>query len=217
VLGRTTPFPPADSAPTTGAFAGLVAIGGDLSVERLLQAYRRGIFPWSVNPITWWSPDPRGIIPIDHDRWPRSLRKLIRREPFKITRNRAFTEVMIQCAEQPRPGAWINPEFIAAYTALHRAGHAHSLECWEDGELVGGIYGVAVGGMFAGESMFHRRSNASKVALYHLLRHLRERGFVLFDTQMTTPTTERLGAIQIPRSDYLQRLAEALKKEVSFA
>lgn len=216
LLGRELWFPPAESAPTDGDFAGLVAIGGDLSVERLLLAYRSGIFPWSVNPITWWSPSPRGIIPLDHDDWPRSLRKLIRQQPFEITRNQAFTEVVCQCAEQPRPGAWISPEFISAYTELHKAGHAHSLECWKDGQLVGGIYGVAVGGLFAGESMFHRHSNASKVALFHLLGHLRARGFQLFDTQMTTETTEKLGAIEIPRAEYLRRMAEVVARAVSF-
>lgn len=217
VLRQELWFPKAETAVTDGDFAGLVALGGDLTVERLQLAYRSGIFPWSVDPITWWSPDPRGIIPLDHDEWPRSLRKLIRRQPFEITMDSAFTEVMIQCASMPRPGAWISSKFIAAFTQMHRSGHAHSVECWQNGELVGGVYGVALGGLFAGESMFHHVSNASKVSLFHLVAHLRERGFLLFDTQMVTETTERVGAIEIPRSEYLKHLRTAIAAPVTFS
>jgi len=197
---------------------GLVAVGGDLSMPRLLAAYRRGIFPWTVNPITWWSPDPRAIFELDGFHVPRSLAKLIRKGVFEITANRAFRKVMEGCAA-PAPGrrqTWITPEFITAYVRLHKAGHAHSVECWQGGELVGGIYGVAIGGFFAGESMFHRAANASKVALYRLVQRLRERRFTLFDIQMVTPVTRQLGADEIPRTEYLKRLRTAVELDCSF-
>lgn len=197
---------------------GLVAVGGDLSVPRLLLAYRSGIFPWTVDPITWWSPDPRAILTWESFHVPRSLGRILRREAFQITRDQAFTRVMKACAA-PAPGrrsTWITPEFIAAYAQLHAQGHAHSLECWQGRRLVGGIYGVTIGGLFAGESMFHRVSNASKVALAHLVEHLRQRGFELFDLQMLTPVTARLGGITIPRAEYLQRLARAVSQPVRF-
>jgi leucyl/phenylalanyl-tRNA--protein transferase len=196
---------------------GLVAIGGDLSVPRLLLAYRSGIFPWTINPITWWSPDPRAIIELDPFRPARSLGKLMRKQPLKITMDQAFRRVMEGCA-LPAPGrrsTWITPEFIEAYTRLHKQGHAHSVECWQADELVGGIYGMSIGGFFAGESMFHRVSNASKVALCHLIGHLRERGFELFDIQMVTPATRQLGATEISRLDYLNRLKTATQRECS--
>jgi leucyl/phenylalanyl-tRNA--protein transferase len=205
--------------PLTATPEGLVAIGGDLSVPRLLLAYRSGIFPWTVNPITWWSPDPRAIFELDQFHVSRSLATLIRKGIFQITIDRAFREVMKGCAASGpgRRTTWITPEFLAAYTELHEQGHAHSLECWQDHKLVGGIYGVAIGGFFAGESMFHRVSNASKVALYHLIEHLRQWNFILFDIQMLTPITTTLGAVQIPRTDYLKRLALAVGKPASFA
>lgn len=196
---------------------GLVAIGGDLTVPRLLLAYRSGIFPWSVRPLTWWSPDPRGIIELDRVHLPRSLERVLRRQPFAVTFDRAFAEVIQGCAMAPRSDrTWISPEFITAYTRLHHAGHAHSVECWQEGRLVGGIYGVAVGGLFAGESMFHRVSNASKVALVHLLDHVCRVGFTLFDIQMVTPATAQLGAIEVPRLEYLHRLADANLREAHF-
>ncbi len=216
-LTRQLWFPnPLDVASSAG-FDGLIAIGGDLSVERLLLAYRSGIFPWSVRPITWWSPDPRGILEFEQLHVSRSLNRTLRRAPFAITRDQAFGDVIRGCAAAPREDrTWISPEFIAAYTRLHHAGHAHSVECWLHGELVGGVYGVAVGGLFAGESMFHRVSDASKVALVHLLRHLREAGFTLFDLQMVTPATARLGASEISRADYLGRLSAAVRRVVRF-
>jgi leucyl/phenylalanyl-tRNA--protein transferase len=198
---------------------GLLAIGGDLTVPRLLLAYRSGIFPWSVQPITWWSPDPRAIFELNETGFhiSRSLGRTLRHCPWKITRDQAFRQVMRACAESHRHvGEWISTEFIDAYTQLHEAGHAHSLECWNGSELVGGVYGVAVGGFFAGESMFHRTSDASKVALHFLLKHLREQGFTLFDTQMITETTRALGAIEIRRVQYLDRLASAVEQPVSF-
>jgi leucyl/phenylalanyl-tRNA---protein transferase len=204
--------------PATATQDGLVAIGGDLSVTRLLNAYRRGIFPWTVGPITWWSPDPRALFELDKFHVPRSLARIIRQGTFEITRDRAFEEVMEGCAASApgRRQTWISPEFIEAYARLHKEGYAHSVEGWQGGRLVGGIYGVAFGGLFVGESMFHRVSNASKVALFHLVQHLRRRGFALFDIQMVTPATQQLGAITIPRSTYLKRLAAATGKECSF-
>ena len=192
---------------------GLVAVGGDLRPERLLAAYRQGIFPWSVDPLSWWSPDPRGIFELDEFHVSESLGKVIRKKTFEVTRDRNFEEVMRGCAapDPKRGGTWISEPFIEAYTRLHRLGHAHSVECRRDGELVGGIYGVTVGRLFAGESMFHRADNASKVALFHLVEHLRERGFRLFDIQMVTAATRPLGAKEISRGDYLQRLEEAVE------
>jgi leucyl/phenylalanyl-tRNA--protein transferase len=215
LLNKRLVFP----SPLTATPDGLIAIGGDLSVSRLLLAYRSGIFPWTVKPITWWSPDPRAIFELDQFHISHSLAKIIRKGIFGITMDRAFREVMDGCAAPGpgRRGTWITPEFLEAYTELHAQGHAHSLECWQNGKLVGGIYGVAVGGLFAGESMFHRASNASKVALYYLIEHLRQRDFSLFDIQMLTPITSRLGAVQIPRAEYLKRLALAVQEPCLFA
>jgi len=203
--------------PKTADHDGLVAFGGDLSVGRLLLAYRSGIFPWTVQPITWWSPDPRAIFEFDQFHVPRSLMSVIRHGAFRVTRDQAFREVMLGCAMAPGRGStWISHGFIDAYVRLHEHGHAHSVECWLSGELAGGIYGVAVGRLFAGESMFHRVSNASKVALYHLVHYLRERGFTLFDIQMLTPVTRQLGAVAIPREEYLRRLAQAIQRRCVF-
>ena len=204
--------------PHTADGDGLVAIGGDLSVSRLQLAYRSGIFPWTVNPISWWSPDPRGIFELEEFHVPRSLAKFIRKQPFEITRNRAFRQVMQACAAPAagRGQTWVTPEFIEAYTHLHDQGHAHSVECWRAGELIGGIYGVSFGGLFAGESMFHRVTNGSKVALGHLVEHLRARGFTLFDIQMITPATRQLGAVEISRAEYLKRLKTAVQMDCAF-
>ena len=168
--------------------------------------------------ITWWSPDPRGIIELDDFHVSESLAKVIRKKPFEVTIEKAFQQVMQACATPgpKRRSTWITPEFIAAYTELHKRGHAHSVEYWQDGKLVGGVYGVAIGGLFAGESMFHLVDNASKVALYHLVQHLQERGFMLFDIQMVTAATEPLGAKAISRSEYLKRLASAVIQGHSF-
>ena len=197
---------------------GLVAIGGDLSTPRLLLAYRSGIFPWTVDPVTWWSPDPRAVFELDQFHVPRSLAKFLRQRPFDVTFDRAFACVMEGCAAPAtgRDSSWITPAFIEAYTRLHDQGHAHSVECWQSDKLVGGIYGVSLGGLFAGESMFHRVTNASKVALYHLIALLRARGFALFDIQMVTLATRQLGAVEIPRVEYLKRLAAAVELKCSF-
>ncbi len=192
---------------------GLVAVGGDLSVERLLEAYQSGLFPWSANPITWWSPDPRGVLPVGAVHVSRSLARTLRQAPYTVTFDQNFSAVIRACAEVPRSGAsstWISPQLLEAYEQLAQAGHAHSVECWQEGRLMGGVYGVSVGGFFAGESMFHRADNASKVALVHLDRHLARRGFTLLDCQMVTSVTRSLGAMEIPRTDYLDRLARAV-------
>jgi leucyl/phenylalanyl-tRNA---protein transferase len=197
---------------------GLVAIGGDLSEERLLLAYRSGIFPWTVNPITWWSPHPRAVLEFGGFHASASLQKLVNKQRFTVTYNQAFDRVMEECAAPgpDREETWISTEFITAYIELHQRGWAHSLECWQDGRLAGGIYGVAIGGFFAGESMFYRISNASKVALYHLIKHLEQRGYDLFDLQELTGITRQLGGVRIPRQDYLRRLQKALEKPCSF-
>jgi leucyl/phenylalanyl-tRNA--protein transferase len=204
--------------PRSATGEGLVACGGDFSPERLVLAYRRGIFPWADTPISWWSPDPRGIFELDQFHVSRSLEKVLRQQPYVVTLDRAFREVMAGCAApDPRRGAtWITPRFIAAYTRLHEQGHAHSVECWRGDELVGGIYGVTVGGLFAGESMFHRADHASKIALHHLITHLQSRGFALFDIQMVTAATRQLGAIEISRAEYLQRLERAVTLDCTF-
>lgn len=202
--------------PAGASSDGLVAVGGDLSPERLRRAYASGIFPWTVRPITWWSPDPRGVFEFGALHVSRSLRRTLRRRPYEVTRDRAFREVIEGCATVRRPGGWITREFVEAYDRLHRLGLAHSVECWSGGTLVGGIYGVSVGGLFAGESMFHRADDASKVAVVALHDHLVERGYALFDIQMVTETTAALGAVEIPRAEYLRRLAVAVQMPVTF-
>src|SRR5437667_3437780 len=197
---------------------GLVAIGGDLRPERLLQAYRNGVFPWydEDEPICWWSPDPRAIFELDGLHVSRRLRRTLRSGRFTLTVDRDFAGVIRGCAEGREEGTWITPEMIRAYDALHSLGSAHSIEAWQEGELAGGIYGVAIGGFFAGESMFTRRRDGSKVALAFLVERLRQRGFQLFDIQFRTEHTARLGAIEIPRAEYLARLRRALGRTVTF-
>jgi leucyl/phenylalanyl-tRNA---protein transferase len=198
---------------------GLVAVGGDLSPARLLEAYRRGIFPWydEQTPIMWWSPDPRAVFELDNVHLSRRLRRTIRSGRFTVTVNRDFGAVIRACAVRPEQGTWITPEMMEAYERLHRLGYAHSVEAWHGQVLGGGIYGVAVGGLFAGESMFTRVNDGSKVALAALVERLRQRGFTLFDTQFVTDHTRRLGAIEIPREEYLGRLCKALTHDVTFA
>ena len=207
-------FPP----PHTAEAEGLLAIGGDFSPERLLLAYRSGIFPWTDDPPTWWSPDPRGIFEFDGFHISHSLAKTLRKERFRVTRDKAFADVMTGCAT-PAPGrrsTWISPRFKTAYQRLHELGYAHSVECWLGPKLAGGVYGVSVGGLFAGESMFHTEDDASKVALYHLIEHLRAQGFALFDIQLLTPITAQLGGVTIPRRNYLERLAAAIEQPCVF-
>ncbi|HTI69901.1 MAG TPA: leucyl/phenylalanyl-tRNA--protein transferase [Candidatus Limnocylindria bacterium] len=187
-------------------------------MPRLLLAYRSGIFPWTAEPPSWWSPNPRGVFPLDDLHISRSLARTLRGDRFTITFDRDFRGVITACAQVPRREGetWITPEFIEAYCQLHQAGHAHSVECWAGDELVGGVYGVTVDGLFAGESMFHHVSDASKVALVHLHERVKRQGFILFDTQMITPVTSSLGAVEITRDEYLRRLSVAVKVECRF-
>jgi leucyl/phenylalanyl-tRNA--protein transferase len=196
---------------------GLVGMGGDLNPRRLLMAYRHGIFPWYDEdyPVCWWSPDPRAIFELDDFHVSRRLRRTMRSGRFVITVNQAFGEVIRGCADREE-GTWIIPDMIVAYEKLHDLGWAHSVEVYRNGKLAGGLYGVAVGGFFAGESMFRRQTDASKVALAFTVNRLKERGFQLFDIQMLTEHTASLGAKEIPRADYLARLRQALSCSPSF-
>ncbi len=209
--------PPSFLNPELADAFGLVGVGGDLRPQWLLHAYRSGIFPWydEGDPILWWSPDPRAIIELDGLHVPRRLWRTIRSGRFQLTVDKAFADVMRGCADRPE-GTWITPAMLRAYKTLHELGYAHSIETWTDGELAGGLYGVAVGGLFAGESMFTRRRDASKVALVYLVERLREGGFRLFDIQMRTEHTARLGAVEIPRTEYLARLREAIDSPATF-
>lgn len=210
-------FPPAETAGPEG----VVAVGGDLRPEILLDAYAHGIFPWPIDahsPMVWASPDPRGIFEFDRIHIPRSLMRLLRGGRFEVTCDRDFAAVIRGCASAGDRSAatWITPAMTRAYLRLHRLGFAHSVEVWEAGQLAGGVYGVALAGLFAAESMFYVRSNASKVGLAHLLYHLRARGYRLVDIQMLTPVTQALGACEIPRGEYLRRLAAALQQPADF-
>jgi len=210
ILSSEIAFPPPSAAPGHG----LLAVGGDLSVERLLLAYRMGIFPWySENePILWWSPDPRLLLYPEELHVSRSLRKTVRQGVFRTTLDRAFEQVVRACARIPRrnqPGTWITPEMIEAYCALHQAGYAHSLEAWDGDRLAGGIYGVSLGRCFFGESMFTRVTNASKVALVTLVEYLKRGGFAFLDCQVRTEHMVRMGAREVPRSLFLAQLEGA--------
>ena len=196
---------------------GLVAVGGDLSPARLLAAYRAGIFPWyeADVPELWWSPDPRASINPDTLRISHSLARTMRRGAYTITWNRAFTDVMRACAEDREDGTWILPEMITAYAELHRAGHAHSLEVWHDERLVGGLYGVQVGALFAAESKFHRATDMSKIALVVAVRTLFGCGIEWFDVQLPTDHLLSLGAFELSRADYLDRITQLVDKTVA--
>ncbi|MBP7489373.1 MAG: leucyl/phenylalanyl-tRNA--protein transferase [Azospira sp.] len=190
---------------------GLLAVGGDLAPERLLAAYRRGIFPWYSpgEPILWWSPDPRMVLFPAEFKVSRSLGRTLRRGGYEVRLDTAFARVIAACAQTPRRGqhgTWIVPEMQAAYRRLHELGLAHSVETWVDGELVGGLYGIALGRMFYGESMFSWRSDASKIAVAHLARYLERLGFGMVDCQMHTAHLASLGAREIPRDDFIARL-----------
>lgn len=191
----------------------------ELTTELLLSAYAHGIFPMAVNDeggIGWFSPDPRAVIPLD-DRFhiPHGLRRTLRKSPFSIRINSSFEAVLDACATD-HGSTWISPSIKRAYLQLHRAGHAHSVECWDGGRLVGGLYGVAVGGAFCGESMFHRATDASKVALVALVERLRAKRFQLLDIQWTTPHLKRFGALEIPRIQYIQLLQKSLRTHPHF-
>jgi leucyl/phenylalanyl-tRNA---protein transferase len=203
-------LPPAESADETE----IVGVGADLEPGTLLAAYRAALFPMRVGrggPIAWWSPDPRGILPLDAFRESRSLRRS--RRKFSISIDTAFDEVLRACAEPHRPHGWIDEDFIRAYSELHRLGWTHSVEArTSDGSLAGGVYGVAVGGLFAAESMFHRVTDAGKTALAALVDLLRDGGAMLLDVQWTTPHLASLGAVDVPRAKYLELLAEARQR-----
>jgi leucyl/phenylalanyl-tRNA--protein transferase len=198
---------------------GLVAVGGTLDPDILEKAYRMGIFPWSSHPaVTWWCPDPRAIFELESFQISRSLRKSIRQSNWTFHLDRDFEGTMRRCAESTddRPTTWISEDFVVSYCELHRRGLAHSVEVYEDDAPVGGLYGVAIGGFFGGESMFRRRSNASKAALAHLVSHLRTRGFGLLDAQVMNPHLANLGACEISRAEFLHRLRLALALKVTF-
>jgi leucyl/phenylalanyl-tRNA--protein transferase len=209
-LRPESPFPPIETA--LAEPNGLLAAGGDLTTDRLLDAYRQGIFPWySVGqPVLWWSPDPRMVLFLDEFRVSRSLRKRVKQGPFAIRVDSAFRSVIEACAAAPRTGqdgTWITRAIADAYTELHRRGHAHSVEAWRGGTLVGGLYGVAIGRMFFGESMFAHEPDASKIALVYLAAMLRERGFPLVDCQQETAHLASFGARPIPRRVFAERVA----------
>lgn len=200
-------FPPAATADEHG----IVGVGADLEPGTLLAAYRQGLFPMRLGPtgaVGWWSPDPRAVIPLDGLRVSRSLRRSMRR--FAIRVDTAFEAVMRGCGDPARPHGWIDESFVEAYMRLHELGWAHSVEAWCGDELVGGLYGVSIERLFAGESMFHRVTDASKVTLVGLVAVLRARGARLLDVQWATPHLESLGAVEIPRDDYLAALADAV-------
>ena len=188
----------------------VVAIGADLEPGTVLAAYQAGIFPmpWRARKIAWWSPDPRGILPLDGLKVSRSLRKALPR--FEIRTDTAFEEVIAACADPSRQGAWIDKRVRRAYTRLHQDGWVHSVEAWADGELAGGLYGLAIGGLFAGESMFHRRTDASKVALVGLVERLQAGGAALLDVQWLTPHLASLGAVEVTRDRYHDLLSAAV-------
>jgi leucyl/phenylalanyl-tRNA--protein transferase len=208
-LGPGTPFPPVEKALKNPA--GLLAAGGDLSRARLLEAYRRGIFPWysGDEPLLWWSPDPRMVLYCAELKISRSLAKSVRNRGYELRLDTAFREVLQGCSGPRRDegGTWLGEDMRKAYLALHRAGHAHCVETWRDGELVGGLYGVSLGRMFYGESMFSRATDASKVALVGLVAELRRRGFPLVDCQVRTPLLASLGAREVPRRAFLREIA----------
>jgi leucyl/phenylalanyl-tRNA--protein transferase len=200
-------FPPPEEAEPSG----LLAVGGDLHPTRVLEAYRTGVFPWfsEGQPILWWSPDPRAVLDISALRVRRSLRKKLRQQPYRITLDQAFDKVVHRCAQVPRPGqdgTWITSAMERTYADLHRAGHAHSAEAWVGERLVGGLYGVAVGPVFCGESMFADASDASKIAFVWLVRQLARWGFTTIDCQMRTEHLERFGARDVPRAEFLSTL-----------
>ncbi len=187
---------------------GLLASGGDLRISRLLAAYQQGIFPWFTpgEKILWWSPDPRAVLLPAEIHISRSMKRLLHRHPWQVTLNHAFHDVIIACAEQRSEGTWIGNEVIQAYCQLYQRGHAHSVEIWQEGELVGGLYGVALGALFCGESMFSRISNASKCALILFAKHFTRHGGKLIDCQVINDHTASLGAKEITRSHFLQQL-----------
>jgi leucyl/phenylalanyl-tRNA--protein transferase len=210
---RDLSFPPVEHS----TLEGLLAIGGDLQPQRLLEAYRHGIFPWysEGQPILWWSPDPRTVLFPDHLHISRSLKRSLRPGQFTVTLDNCFETIVRQCAgprpQYPEGGTWITPAMIEAYTTLHQEGYAHSVETWREDQLVGGLYGVAIGSAFFAESMFTKLDDASKVALVTLVRQLQRWKFRIIDCQQSSPHVLRLGAEEIPRRVYIREVATAVK------
>jgi leucyl/phenylalanyl-tRNA--protein transferase len=215
-LDAHSAFPPVDTALREPN--GLLAAGGDLSSARLIDAYRRGIYPWysEGQPTLWWSPDPRMVLFVDEFRMSRSLGKRVRRREFAVRVDTSFRAVMDACAKAPRSGqngTWITPAMMEAYASLHEQGYAHSVEAWRGDDLVGGLYGIALGGVFFGESMFARATDASKVCLAHLVAAMRQRGMTMIDCQQETEHLASLGARPIPRREFVLRLAQAIDSD----
>jgi leucyl/phenylalanyl-tRNA--protein transferase len=217
-LTADAPFPPVARA--LAEPNGLLAAGGELSVQRLLDAYRRGIFPWYSDgqPVLWWSPDPRMVLVPSEFVLARSLRKRLRREDYEVRVDSVFTRVMRECAapRDDHDGTWITPQMLNAYTKLHKRGYAHSVETWMRGELVGGLYGVTIGRMFFGESMFSRVSDASKIALAYLVRQLERWDFELVDCQMATEHLASLGAREIPRGEFIRHVTKLVNYPATY-
>ena len=211
-LNKGAPFPPIEQALLRPN--GLLAAGGSLSAHRLLEAYRQGIFPWfnTGEPILWWSPDPRMVLIPEEFKISRSLRKTLRNKCYDVRTDSAFEQVMRACAAPRREqaGTWIHEDMITAYTELHQMGVAHSVEVWMNGNLVGGLYGISIGHMFYGESMFSHATDASKIALAHLTAQLQRWGYGMIDCQMSTPHLASLGAREIPRAEFMHRLKELI-------
>ncbi len=216
LLRTNTPFPLVESALSEPN--GLLAIGGDLSASRLLDAYSRGIFPWfsDDDPVLWWSPDPRMVLFPEELRVSGSLRKRLRKTDYTVTHDTAFHQVVEACALADRgpdqDGTWITDEIMDGYSVLHEMGYAHSVETWINGELVGGLYGVQIGKMYYGESMFHRVTDASKIAFVHLVRHLCDNGVGMIDCQMNTEHLAGFGAREIPRASFTKTLSHLIKQ-----
>lgn len=197
---------------------GLLAVGGDLSVPRLVSAYSKGIFPWfsEHDPILWWSPEPRAIIHLNDLRINRTLHKYLQKSPYHVTINKNFKAVINHCANAPfrNDDTWIVDDMVNAYIELHKQGFAHSIEVWHDKTLVGGLYGVALGGYFSGESMFYSQTNASKVALVALAKLLQQLGITFIDCQLQNPFLESMGAIEISRKSFIKRQQQEIKRHV---
>ncbi|MCA1826562.1 MAG: leucyl/phenylalanyl-tRNA--protein transferase [Myxococcales bacterium] len=218
------PYPPIEPQsiiarfPEPRAGEDVVAVSRSMTPALVLEAYRLGIFPWPVRQglVPWASPDPRAIFPLQTGKpWPRTVARSFKRH-FRVTFNQAFAQVMRACGERPGEGTWITPDILATYDELHDLGWAHSVEVWDEGRLAGGLYGIAMGTLFAGESMFHRETGASKVAFASCAERLRERGFELFDVQVLTEHLKMLGCIEIPRAEYRARAAQAIAKPARF-
>jgi len=197
---------------------GLLAIGGDLTPKRLVSAYQQGIFPWysEQDPLMWWSPNPRAIIPVNEIKINRSLKKFINKSPYKISINKNFRQVITACANAPfrKEGTWILPEMLSAYIELHQQGFAHSIEVWLENELVGGLYGVAINGYFSGESMFYTQTNASKIALVKLSQLLIALNVDFIDCQLQNPFLQSMGCIEIPRNEFIELKNSAITKVI---